>query len=72
MKISSSCKMFAIVALLAAGVGLSNTSVSALAPQVQSATLKRYTVTASIVGANNKTVLLLTFSFPPLFCINYQ
>ena len=59
MKISSSCKMFAIVALLAAGVGLSNTSVSALAPQVQSATLKRYTVTASIVGANNKTVLLV-------------
>jgi len=51
--------MFAIVALLAAGVGLSNTSVSALAPQVQSATLKRYTVTASIVGANNKTVLLV-------------
>jgi len=51
--------MFAIVALLAAGVGLSTTSVSARAPQVQSATLKRYTVTASIVGANNKTVLLV-------------
>jgi len=59
MKISSSCKMFAIVALLAAGVGLSTTSVSARAPQVQSATFKRYTVTASIVGANNKTVLLV-------------
>jgi len=51
--------MFAIVALLAAGVGLSTTSVSARAPQVQSATFKRYTVTASIVGANNKTVLLV-------------
>jgi hypothetical protein len=59
MKISNSCKMFAIVALLAAGVGLSTTSVSARAPQLQSATLKRYTVTASIVGANNKTVLLV-------------
>ena len=59
MKISSSCKMFAIVALLAAGVGLSTTSVSALAPQVQSATSKQYTVKASIVGANNKTVLLV-------------
>ena len=59
MKISSSCKMFAIVALLAAGVGLSTTSVSARAPQAQSATSKQYTVKASIVGANNKTVLLV-------------
>ena len=51
--------MFAIVALLAAGVGLSTTSVSARAPQVQSATSKQYTVKASIVGAKNKTVLLV-------------
>ncbi|MTA70072.1 MAG: hypothetical protein F2956_09260 [Actinobacteria bacterium] len=59
MKISSSCKMFAIVALLAAGVGLSTTSVSARAPQVQSATSTPYTVKASIAGAKNKTVLLV-------------
>jgi len=59
MKISSSCKMFAIVALLAAGVGLSTTSVSARAPQVQSAASKQYTVKAKIAGANNKTVLLV-------------
>ena len=59
MKISSSCKMFAIVALLAAGVGLSTTSVSARAPQVQSAAPKQYTVKAKIAGAKNKTVLLV-------------
>ena len=59
MKISSSCKMFAIVALLAAGVGLSTTSVSARAPQVQSAASKQYTVKAKIAGAKNKTVLLV-------------
>ena len=59
MKISSSCKMFAIVALLAAGVGLSTTSVSARAPQVQSAASKQYTVKAKIAGANNKTLLLV-------------
>ena len=59
MKISSSCKMFAVVALLAAGVGLSTTSVSARAPQVQSATSKQYTVKAKIAGAKNKTVLLV-------------
>ncbi len=59
MKISSSCKMFAIVALLAAGVGLSTTAVSARAPQVQSAASKPYTVKAKIAGAKNKTVLLV-------------
>ena len=59
MKISSSCKMFAIVALLAAGVGLSTTSVSARAPQAQIMATKQYTVKASIAGANNKTVLLV-------------
>ncbi|MCX6532957.1 MAG: hypothetical protein NTW34_02000 [Actinobacteria bacterium] len=59
MKISSSCKMFAIVALLVAGVGLSTTSVSARAPQVQSAASKQYTVKAKIAGAKNKTVLLV-------------
>jgi len=59
MKISSSCKIVAIVALLAAGVGLSTTSVSARAPQVQSAASTPYTVKASIVGANNKTLLLV-------------
>ncbi len=59
MKISSSCKMFAIVALLAAGVGLSTTAVSARAPQVQSAASKQYTVKAKIAGAKNKTVLLV-------------
>ena len=59
MKISSSCKMFAVVALLAAGVGLSTTSVSARAPQVQSATSKQYTVEAKIAGAKDKTVLLV-------------
>ena len=59
MKISSSCKMFAIVALLAAGVGLSTTSVSARAPQAQIMATKQYTVKASIVGAKNKTVLLI-------------
>ena len=59
MKISSSCKMFAIVALLAAGVGLSTTSVSARAPQAQIMATKQYTVKASIVGANNKTLLLV-------------
>lgn len=51
--------MFAIVALLAAGVGLSTTSVSARAPQVQSAASKQYTVKAKIAGAKNKTVLLV-------------
>ncbi len=59
MKISSSCKMFAIVALLAAGVGLSTTAVSARAPQVQSVTSKQYTVKASIAGAKDKTLLLV-------------
>lgn len=51
--------MFAIVALLAAGVGLSTTAVSARAPQVQSAASKPYTVKAKIAGAKNKTVLLV-------------
>lgn len=51
--------MFAAVALLAAGVGLSTTSVSARAPQVQSAASKQYTVKAKIAGAKNKTVLLV-------------
>ena len=59
MKISSSCKIVAIVALLAAGVGLSTTSVSARAPQAQIMATKQYTVKASIVGAKNKTVLLI-------------
>ncbi len=51
--------MFAIVALLAAGVGLSTTSVSARAPQAQIMATRQYTVKASVVGANNKTVLLV-------------
>ena len=59
MKISSSCKIVAIVALLATGVCLSTTSVSARAPQVQSAAPKQYTVKAKIAGAKNKTVLLV-------------
>lgn len=59
MKISSSCKIVAIVTLLAAGVGLSTTSVSARAPQVQSATPKQYTVKASVAGAKDKTLLLV-------------
>lgn len=59
MKISSSCKIVAIVTLLAAGVGLSTTSVSARAPQVQSATTKQYTVKASVAGAKDKTLLLV-------------
>lgn len=59
MKISSSCKIVAIVTLLAAGVGLSTTSVSARAPQVQSAASKQYTVKAKIAGAKDKTVLLV-------------
>jgi len=59
MKISSSCKIVAIVTLLAAGVGLSTTSVSARAPQVQSVTSKQYTVKASIAGAKDKTLLLV-------------
>ena len=59
MKISSSCKMFAVVTLLAAGVGLSTTSVSARAPQKQSTASKQYTVKASIAGAKNKTLLLV-------------
>ena len=59
MKISSSCKIVAIVALLATGVCLSTTSVSARAPQVQSAAPKQYTVKAKIAGAKDKTVLLV-------------
>ena len=59
MKISSSCKIVAIVTLLAAGVGLSTTSVSARAPQAQIMATKQYTVKASIAGAKNKTVLLV-------------
>ncbi len=59
MKISSSCRIVAIVTLLAAGVGLSNTAVSARAPQVQSVTSKQYTVKASIAGAKDKTLLLV-------------
>ena len=59
MKISSSCKIVAIVTLLAAGVGLTTTSVSARAPQVQSVALKQYTVKAKIAGAKDKTVLLV-------------
>jgi len=51
--------MFAVVTLLAAGVGLSTTSVSARAPQVQSTASKQYTVKASIAGAKNKTLLLV-------------
>ena len=45
--------------MLAAGVGLSTTSVSARAPQVQSAASKQYTVKARIAGAKDKTVLLV-------------
>jgi hypothetical protein len=59
MKISNSCKIVAIVALLAAGVGLSTTSVSARAPQVTSCTGKVYTVKATVSGGKNKTIILL-------------
>jgi len=59
MKISSSCKIVAIVTLLAAGVGLSTTSVSARAPQVTSCTGKVFTVKATVKGGKNKTIILL-------------
>ena len=59
MKISSSCKIVAIVTLLAAGVGLSTTSVSARAPQVTSCTGRVFTVNATIKGGKNKTIILL-------------